>query len=57
MYIENQASKNKVTYISNKVPDDYFNTTQLESLLDEFEQKRGKEEVISFLKGKLKELK
>lgn len=57
MYIENQASKNKVTYISNKVPDDYFNTTQLDYLIDEFEQKRGKEEVIKFLKEKLKELK
>lgn len=57
MYIENQASKNKVTYISNKVPDDYFNTTQLEALLDEFVYKKGSQEVIEYLKSKIKELK
>ena len=57
MYIPNEASKNKVTYISNKVPDDYFDTVQLDYLIDEFEHKKGKEEVIAYLKSKIKELK
>ena len=57
MYIENQASKNKITYISNKPSQDYFNTVQLDYLIDEFAHKKGEEEVIAYLKSKIKELK
>lgn len=57
MYIPNEASKNKITYISNKPPKDYFDTVQLDGLIDEYEHKRGKEEVIKYLKSKIKELK
>lgn len=59
MYIENQASKNKITYISNKpLPSqDYFDTVQLDYLIDEFAHKRGDKEVIEYLKSKIKELK
>lgn len=57
MYIPNEASKNKITYISNKPPKDYFDIVQLDGLIDEYEHKRGKEEVIKYLKSKLKELK
>ena len=57
MYIENQASKNKITYISNKPSQDYFDTVQLDYLIDEFAHKKGNETVIAYLKSKLKELK
>lgn len=57
MYIPNEASKNKIQYIDNKPAKDYFDTVQLDSLIDEYEHKRGKEEVIKYLKSKLKELK
>lgn len=57
MYIENQASKNKITYISNKPSQDYFDTVQLDYLIDEFAHKKGNKEVIAYLKSKLKELK
>lgn len=54
MYIENQASKNKITYINNKPSQDYFDTVQLDYLIDEFVHKRGDKEVIEYLKAKLK---
>ena len=57
MYIPNDASKSKIQYISNKPPKDYFDTVQLDYLIDEFEHKKGKEEVIAYLKSKIKELK
>lgn len=57
MYIENQASKSKVTYISNKPNKDYFDTVQLDYLIDEFVHKKGNETVIEYLKSKIKELK
>lgn len=57
MYIQNEASKNKIQYISNKPPKDYFDTVQLDGLIDEFAHKKGKEEVIEYLKNKIKELK
>lgn len=57
MYIPNEASKNKVKYISNKPPKDYFDIAQLDCLIDEYEHKRGTEEVIKYLKSKIKELK
>lgn len=57
MYIENQASKNKITYISNKPRQDYFDTVQLDYLIDEFAHKKGNETVIEYLKSKIKELK
>lgn len=57
MYIENQASKNKVTFISNKPSQDYFDTVQLSYLIDEYVHKRGNQEVIEYLKSKIKELK
>lgn len=57
MYIPNEASKNKVKYISNKPPKDYFDIVQLDCLIDEYEHKRGTEEVIKYLKSKIKELK
>lgn len=57
MYIPNEASKNKVKYISNKPSQDYFDTVQLDYLIDEFAHKKGNKEVIEYLKAKLKELK
>lgn len=57
MYIENQASKNKITYINNKPSQDYFDTVQLDYLIDEFAYKKGNETVIEYLKSKIKELK
>lgn len=57
MYIENQASKNRITYISNKPSQDYFDTVQLDYLIDEFAHKKGNETVIEYLKSKIKELK
>lgn len=57
MYIPNEASDNKITYISNKPPKDYFNVIQLDSLIDEYAHKRGNKEVIEYLKSKIKELK
>lgn len=57
MYIENQASKNKITYINNKPSQDYFDTVQLDCLIDEFVHKKGNKEVIEYLKSKIKELK
>jgi len=57
MYIENQASKNKITYINNKPSQDYFDTVQLSYLIDEYVHKRGSQEVIEYLKSKIKELK
>lgn len=55
MYIENQASKNKVKYISNK-PDKekYYNTTNLDLLLGECFEIRGIDETIQYLQNKLK---
>ena len=57
MYISN--GKDKITYISNKPRQgqDYFDTVQLDYLLDEFAHKRGSQEVIEYLKSKLKEMK
>lgn len=54
MYISN--GKDKITYISNKpLPaKDYFDTVQLDYLIDEFAHKKGDEEVIEYLKAKLK---
>ena len=57
MYIPNEASTNKITYISNKPPKDYFDTVQLDCLIDEFAHKKGNKEVIEYLKSKIKELK
>lgn len=57
MYISNEASTNKITYISNTPPKDYFDIVQLDCLIDEYEHKRGTEEVIKYLKSKIKELK
>ena len=57
MYIPNEASKSKVTYISNKPAKDYFDTVQLSYLIDEYVHKRGSQEVIEYLKSKIKELK
>lgn len=57
MYIPNEASKSKVTVISNKPPKDYFDTVQLSCLIDEYAHKRGDKEVIEYLKSKIKELK
>ena len=54
MYISN--GRDKITYISNKpLPSqDYFDTVQLDYLIDEFVHKRGDKEVIEYLKAKLK---
>ena len=58
MYIPNEASNNKITFISNKPPTrDYFNTIQLDYLIDDFVNEKGNEEVIAYLKNKIKELK
>ena len=55
MYIENQASKNKITYINNK-PDKkkYYNTTNLDLLIGELYEIRGIDDTIDFLQKKLK---
>lgn len=55
MYISN--GRDKITYISNKPSQDYFDTVQLDYLIDEFVHKRGSQEVIEYLKSKIKELK
>lgn len=57
MYISN--GRDKITYISNKpLPSqDYFDTVQLDCLIDEYVHKRGSQEVIEYLKAKIKELK
>ena len=55
MYISN--GKNKVTYISHKPNKDYFDIVQLDALIDEFAHKKSNEEVIAYLKSKIKELK
>lgn len=57
MYISN--GRDNITYISNKpLPSqDYFDTVQLDYLIDEFAHKKGEEEVIAYLKSKIKELK
>lgn len=52
MYISN--GRDKITYISNKPSQDYFDTVQLDYLIDEFAYKRGDKEVIEYLKAKLK---
>lgn len=52
MYISN--GRDKITYISNKPSQDYFDTVQLDYLIDEFAHKRGDKEVIEYLKAKLK---
>lgn len=57
MYIPNEASKSKVKYIPNKPSQDYFDTVQLSYLIDEYVHKRGSQEVIEYLKSKIKELK
>lgn len=54
MYIENQASKNKVKYISNKPPKDYYNTTNLDLLLGELVEIKGIDATIEYLQHKLK---
>lgn len=53
MYIENQASKNKVKYISNKPPKDYYNTTNLDLLLGELVEIKGIDSTIEYLQHKL----
>lgn len=55
MYISN--GRDNITYISNKPSQDYFDTVQLDYLIDEFAHKKGNETVIAYLKSKLKELK
>lgn len=55
MYISN--GRDKITYISNKPSQDYFDTVQLSYLIDEYVHKRGSQEVIEYLKSKIKELK
>lgn len=57
--ISNQASKNKVTYMSGKAPkeDTYYNTTQLSCLIFEMAQIKGQEETIKYLQNKVKQLK
>ena len=58
-HISNQASKNKVTYMSGKAPkeDTYYNTTQLSCLIFEMAQIKGQEETIKYLQNKVKQLK
>ena len=57
--IRNEASKNKVTYMSGKPPkeDTYYNTTQLSCLIYEMAQIKGQEETIKYLQNKVKQLK
>lgn len=57
MYISN--GRDNITYIPNKpLPaKDYFDTVQLDYLIDEFAHKKGNKEVIEYLKSKIKELK
>ena len=57
--ISNEASKNKVTYMSGKAPkeDTYYNTTQLSCLIFEMAQIKGQEETIKYLQNKVKQLK
>lgn len=57
MYISN--GKDKIKYISNKpLPvKDYFDIVQLDALIDEYAHKKSNEEVIAYLKSKIKELK
>ena len=55
MYISN--GRDNITYISNKPSQDYFDTVQLDCLIDEFVHKKGDKEVIAYLKSKIKELK
>lgn len=52
MYISN--GRDNITYISNKPSQDYFDTVQLDYLIDEFAHKKGNKEVIEYLKAKLK---
>jgi hypothetical protein len=54
MYIENQASKNKVKYISNKPPKDYYNTCNLDLLIGELCEIKGIDATIEYLQHKLK---
>lgn len=58
-HISNQASKNKVTYMSGKAPkeDTYYNTTQLSCLIYEMAQIKGQDETIAYLQEKIKQLK
>ena len=58
-HISNQASKNKVTYMSGKAPkeDTYYNTTQLSCLIFEMAQIKGQEETIKYLQDKIKLIK
>ena len=59
-HISNQASKNKVTYMSGKPPkkdDKYYNTTQLSCLIYEMAQIKGQDETIAYLKDKIKQIK
>ena len=54
MYIPNEASNNKVTFISNKPPKDYYNTCNLDLLIGELFEIRGIDETIEYLQHKLK---
>lgn len=55
MYISN--GKDKIKYIPNKPNKNYFDIVQLDALIDEFAHKKSNEEVIAYLKSKIKELK
>ena len=58
MYIENEASKNKIKYISNKPTmadrKQYYNTCNLDLMLGELFEMRGIDETIQYLQHKLK---
>ena len=54
MYIPNEASTNKVKYISNKPPKDYYNTCNLDLLLGELVEIKGIDATIEYLQHKLK---
>ena len=57
--IRNEASKNKVTYMSGKAPkeDTYYNTTQLSCLIFEMANIKGCDETIKYLQNKVKQIK
>lgn len=52
MYISN--GKDKIKYISNKPPKDYYNTTNLDLLLGELVEIKGIDATIEYLQHKLK---
>ena len=54
MYIPNEASKDKITYISNKPTKDYYNTCNLDLLVGELFEIKGIDATIEYLQHKLK---